>query len=231
VTVGTLENTAVSVSYDANGDTEFPTTFAFLDEEHLLVETSDDDGDTWTTLVLGTDYEVTGASDPEPGGNVSTAGLLGAVPNGTTVRITRQTPITQLNSFRTTGALPVTTIQESFVKLTMIAQEERAKSAALEALSGLVTVTDLADGARVAETFTTDADDVESTFPFDITVPGGESATNAIFRVFPNGDDGHRFDTPPVVQWTPTALNTISIVAIDGLDPNTEYVLAGLVIF
>lgn len=161
----TVENTACSVSYAGNDvRVDFPTTFRFLEEEHLVVETSDDDGETWTTLVLGDGYEVDGAGDDEPGGTVTTTD---PVETGTTLRITRETPRTQLNVFQTTGPLPAATIETSFDKLTMIAQEQDALREAAEA--GAVPV-DL-DPEVVTDTFVAQ-EPIEDTFPRNVACAG-----------------------------------------------------------
>ena len=55
----TLDSTASKVQYTQSGSTtEWPVPFKFLDNDHLIVITSVNDVD--TTLVLDTDYTVSG---------------------------------------------------------------------------------------------------------------------------------------------------------------------------
>lgn len=221
-----LENTQSQVTYTGNGvTTEFPTTFAFLEDDHLVVESSDDDGDTWTELTLDDDYTVDGAGEEEPGGTVTTDV---AVANGDKLRITRETPITQLAELQTSGPLPSKTIIQGLVKVTMWGQEMKRQQEELQALQDLVVISG-ADATHVTKDFTTDADAVEETFPFQVDCVGGNTARGGALNVYLRSDTSHRFDTPPFVQWVPGPGNKITVVAIDGLDPAKDYTVSGVV--
>ena len=225
----TVENTACSITYDGNdADTDFPTTFRFLAAAHLVVETSDDDGETWTTLTLDDDYEVAGANAAEPGGTVTTAD---PVATGTKLRITRSTPVTQLNSFQTTGSLPVATIETSFDKLTMIAQEQAAAIAELQGLGDLVDVGELADAIEVGEEINVDADSVDESFPLEIVCAGGQAAKYVVWQVERDGATDVPFAEPPHVQWVAGPTNKLTVQRISGLEPGVTYFLTGLVFF
>jgi hypothetical protein len=224
VSIQTVENTNSRIDYDGNDvRVDFPTTFAFLAESDLVVQTSDDDGETWTTLTLDDEYSVAGADDPEPGGTVT----FGTPPaTGTTVRLERSTPITQELEFQTSGPLPAKAVGEELAKLTFICQELARRVAALEALADLVNVTELADAVRIGPTVFTTADPAETTFPFNVACPGGENAEFIVWRVV--GDD--IFIEGAVVDWD-VGVDVITVKGITGLLPNVEYALKGLVFF
>lgn len=210
----TVENTAVSVTYDGDGSgTYYPTTFKFLADAHLVVETSANGGTTWVTKTLGADYSVLGAGAAEPGGAVI---MTVAVASGSKLRIKRRTPRTQLNSFRTTGPLPVATIEASFDKLTMIAQEDAAFIAALEAGTTGSTYT----ATRVTDTFTV-LDPLELTFPR--TVAAGVAPVTVIIGRIENLDQpGEVLDQPPSLAWSPSGTNFV-VHRVNGLTPGDAY--------
>jgi hypothetical protein len=105
------------VEYQGNESTStpYPITFRYDDPAWVLVEVIDEDN-VVNELALGADYTLTGeGSDIE--GNVVTGG--GAIPDTSTLRISRNTALTQSNSIVPNGAIPTSTIVASFDKLTM----------------------------------------------------------------------------------------------------------------
>ena len=111
--------TARSGPYAGNGSTtQFPYTFRILDEAHLTVVKTAADG-TETTLVLTTDYTVSGVGNAS-GGNVTTTS---APASGETLTILRGVPLTQETDWTNQGPFFAETVEESVDKLTMIAQQ------------------------------------------------------------------------------------------------------------
>lgn len=97
----TLTTTTSIAQYTSNGVTvaySFP--YRFLDNSHLVVTKTV--AAVTTTLVLGTDYTVTGAN-LTAGGTVT---LTVAVANGGTLKIARSTPKTQTCNFRVSSGAP-----------------------------------------------------------------------------------------------------------------------------
>lgn len=114
----TLTTTNSVVSYTSNGVTvAFATGFRFLDASHLVVIKTV--SGTPTTLVLGTDYTVSGAN-LAAGGTVT---LGTAIPNGATLKIARSTPKTQTCNLRTQGPATYASIEDCLDRLEMQAQE------------------------------------------------------------------------------------------------------------
>jgi hypothetical protein len=208
-----ITNTASQVSYTANGaGVVFAVPFRFLDEEHLLVEVKASGGTSFVTQVLDVDYTVSGEDD-DAGGSVT----FGPIPAlNSTVRITRVTPRTQETSFRNNGQSTFSPVlhERALDKLTMIAQEEDRRLAALEALGSLLNVATAANAAFFSEDVPS-AFDVEDAFPFAVAVANGANARAVVFRVYT--DDGTVLDVGPNVQWAPGPGNFITILKIDGL--------------
>lgn len=116
---GTLTTTANTIQYSGTGTSSFPVPFKFLAQTDLvLVKTNNSTGDA-TTLVLTTDYTVTGAGSAS-GGTVTT---VATVDSGYTLDITRTVPITQPTSLRSQGTFYPATHETVFDRLTMIAQQ------------------------------------------------------------------------------------------------------------
>lgn len=215
----TVEITTTSSVHAGNGvTTALPTGFRFLDDNDLVV-TQTIAGVT-TTLVKGTHYNVDGAGDDEPGGTVN---MLVAPANGTTITIERVTPVTQETEFGAFTRFNPEDHELALDKLTMVAQENRNRIEALESLGAIVTITNIT-GVRTDKDFATNAASVEATFPFNVVVANGSTATDCVLTRLQNLDDPTEvFDELPGVQWAPGVGNNVSIKRIGGLKPNTNY--------
>jgi hypothetical protein len=212
-----ITNTATSVNYTANGVTlDFATTFRFLDEEHLVVEVDDEE------QTLGSDYTVSGEDDDE-GGTVS---FLVAPAAASVVAISRETPVTQETSFRNNGQSTFSPVlhERALDKLTMIAQEERARTEALEALGATLATPVGGTLTIVNKDFTTNADSVEATFPLNVATAGPASGAWVV-RLVNRDDAAELFDESPAIQWDPGIGNNITLRRVDGLKPNTNYTI------
>ncbi|WP_270529581.1 phage tail fiber protein [Klebsiella pneumoniae] len=105
--------------YTGNGaTTQYDFTFRILDQSYLLVQTIDT-SENLRTLVLGTDYTVTGVNR-YPGGKVV---LSTALPTGYKISIERSTPVTQETSIRNQGGFFPEIHEDAFDKLTMLVQQ------------------------------------------------------------------------------------------------------------
>ena len=114
----TLDSTISRVQYtQAGSTTEWPVTYKFLDNEDLVVITTVDDVD--TTLVLDTDYSVTGAGDDE-GGTVT---ISPAVALGTLVTIYRVVDLDQPTQLTTAGGWYPQVHEAVFDRLAMQIQQ------------------------------------------------------------------------------------------------------------
>jgi len=100
----------------ANQVCPFP--YIFFDNTDLVV-TKLSSTNVLTTLVLNTDYSVTGAGVAS-GGSVT---IFAATPTSTKITIVRDLPETQLVSLTTGDRLPASTLERAFDKLTMLVQE------------------------------------------------------------------------------------------------------------
>lgn len=114
-----LTNLTTKTPYAGNGvTTVFPFTFKVFDPTHLVVtETVTATGVT-TTLVLNTDYTVTGVG-LDAGGSITRAS---APPTGTTGLIRRVMPLTQTADIRNQSAFYAATHEDVFDKAAMVDQ-------------------------------------------------------------------------------------------------------------
>jgi len=115
----TLTTTTSVAQYTSNGVTtvySFP--YRFLDNSYLVV-TKTDLSSVTTTLVLGTDYTVTGAN-LTAGGSVT---LTAAIPNNWILKIKRSTPKTQTCNFRTQGTFQPKALEDCLDRAEMQIQE------------------------------------------------------------------------------------------------------------
>ncbi len=215
----TVENQQCVVSYTVGaGEGEFPTTFKFLENAHLLVTLIRDDVPTVYTLDV--DYTVSGAGDPEPGGTVY---LVSPPDFDFTLTIERQTPVIQPINFITNGQYSPTVVERQADRLIMIEQENRHRLETLEA--GEVVTPAPGGGASVivTKTFTTDADAVEDTFPLTVALGDGLVPVSVQVSRAENLDDGAAiFNEPPGVDWSP-ASGSFSVKFLSGLEPDTNY--------
>jgi hypothetical protein len=92
--------------------------FRFLENAHLLVVKTDSSG-TEATLILTTDYTVTGAG-AESGGVLT---LIVALSVGYTLTIQRDVPVTQLADYTQSDSFPAQSHEDALDKLTMISQQ------------------------------------------------------------------------------------------------------------
>lgn len=114
----TVSSTTSRVTYATDGSsTAFPVSFYFLANADLVVLLVDADGNS-ETLVLTTDYTVSGAGN-ESGGTVT---LLSAPASGETLVIYRDPTLTQLTDYAPNDPFPAETHERALDKLTMICQ-------------------------------------------------------------------------------------------------------------
>jgi hypothetical protein len=216
---------ASSISYNGNSIAdEFAVPFKFLETDDLLVRTTTDAGETYTTLVEGVGYTVDGEGE-DSGGTVTTTD---PVATGTTIVIERNTDITQESDFAPQGAFPVARHETALDKLTLICQELDRRLAAQEALGDGVDVPELADAEEISDSITPTAP-VEAFFPMQIACAGGINARTVIWHVA--REDNAPMVEPPQVDWRRGPDNNITINYISGLEAGTEYSLVGLVFF
>ena len=135
----TISTTASRISYNGNGaTTAFSFPYRFLTNADLTVIKVAADG-TETTLVLNTNYTVTGADD-DAGGTVT---VSVAPLSGQRLVIYRSVSITQEVDYITGDAFPAETHERALDRLTMVAQQHQ----------------DAIDrSAKLSETSTADAD-------------------------------------------------------------------------
>ena len=116
----TISVTAVRMNYVGSGSlSSYPYTFRVDDETDLEVQQSDSDDDNATTLVLNSDYTVTGVGS-ESGGNV----ILGSnLASGYHLAITRVSPRLQSTDLEQRGSFNPETIEDRFDRITMLIQE------------------------------------------------------------------------------------------------------------
>ena len=214
----TVETEQSSKTYTGNSATEtFPTTFKFLHNSHITVTLIEDDVE--TVLTEDVDYTLTGAGDEE-GGDVT---INPAPTEDQTIYIERNTPILQDVDLRPAGPYLADTIEEMFDKLTLIAQENRRRIEAREAVE--TPEASSLDVVYADKTFLT-GDNVEDSFPMNVAVTGGSTATGAWAVRLRNLDDpSERFDEPPAIQADPGVGDNVSVKYCSGLKPNTNYTL------
>jgi hypothetical protein len=117
------------VAYAGNGSaTTFPTTFKFLDSEHVQCVRTTADGED-VLLEQDTDYAVSGAGE-ESGGTVTfpaASSDYGVLAEGQTLTIYREVPLTQETDWENSDEIDVEEIESADDKLTMIAQQQEDK--------------------------------------------------------------------------------------------------------
>lgn len=136
--------------YQGNSSAQsFTVSWPFFDSSDLVVKSTT--ASVTTTLVLNTDYSVTG-------GRNATTGLAGtgtvqttAVPaTGTTITITRRTPKVQPSAFAEASAFPSKTVEALLDRAIMVAQEVEDSDAILARVEDLETATGSVDDAVAA---------------------------------------------------------------------------------
>jgi len=120
-----LATTVTKVQYTANGSTTvFSFPYKFNTNTDLVVVVTNTSTGVDTTMVLTTDYTVTGAGVPA-GGSVT---FNVAPVNGRRVTITRVVPLTQETDYQPDDDFPAEVHEAALDKLTMIAQQLQSDS-------------------------------------------------------------------------------------------------------
>lgn len=115
----TVSSQVSSVSYLGDGVTTLlPVPFYFLEQEHLLVIRANLDGST-QTLILGSDYSVSGAGN-QAGGSVT---MFIAPESGIKILIERSVPATQETDYVANDPFPAESHERALDKLTMLVQQ------------------------------------------------------------------------------------------------------------
>lgn len=114
----TVETSLARAQYATNGTTgPWTVPFYFLEDEHLQVIYTDEDGN--ETVLTSADYSVTGAGD-ENGGTVTT---VDSYVTGGTITILRDIEALQEVDLVDGDSLPSETLERAFDKLTMLLQQ------------------------------------------------------------------------------------------------------------
>jgi hypothetical protein len=125
-----ITSTTAKAAYAGNGSaTAFPTTFKFLENEHVVCVLTNTDGED-TVLELDTDYAVAGAGNDE-GGTVSFPAAGSTYPilaAGETLTVYREVPLTQETDWENSDEIDVEEIEAADDKLTMLCQQIDAKA-------------------------------------------------------------------------------------------------------
>ncbi|MDW9226816.1 hypothetical protein C7S15_1377 [Burkholderia cepacia] len=101
--------------------TTFPIPFYFLRETDIIVDKIDAGGGALDSLVLGTDFTVSGAGS-ESGGAITTTSSIVA---GFVLRIARVVPVTQESEYQQNDPFPSKTTEKALDKLTMLVQQQK----------------------------------------------------------------------------------------------------------
>lgn len=113
-----------TVSYTGSGTTgPFTVPFYFLEDSHLLVVKETIATGVRATLVLTTEYTVSGADD-SAGGTVT---LIASLSSAYKLHVERNVPITQTSAYPRNDPFPAATHERAVNKLTMIDQQLSAK--------------------------------------------------------------------------------------------------------
>lgn len=120
----TVTTSTASVSYTGSGTTgPFTVPFYFLDDSHLLVTKETIATGARSTLVLTTDYTVSGEGE-QAGGTVT---LVSSLSSSYRLHIDRNVPLTQTSAYPRNDPFPAATHEQAVNKLTMIDQQQEAK--------------------------------------------------------------------------------------------------------
>ena len=116
----TVQTTTSRADYTGNGvTTTFSVPFYFLDSSHLVVYRTDVNTGAVTTLVITTDYSVTGAGVSAGGSITCTV----APTANQKISILRNVPLTQLTHYVENDPFPAATHESALDKLTMEVQQ------------------------------------------------------------------------------------------------------------
>jgi len=125
-----ITSTTAKAIYAGNGSAaSFPTTFKFLENEHVVCVLTNADGED-TVLELDTDYTVAGAGNDEGGTVTFPAGASPRAPlaAGETLTVYREVPLTQETDWENSDEIDVEEIEAADDKLTMLCQQIDAKA-------------------------------------------------------------------------------------------------------
>ena len=136
------QTTFVSYTGNASTVTPYPVTFRYDEAAWVTVEEIEADG-TITPLSLGTDFTL-GGNGSTTTGTVITSGR--AISGTSTLRISRDTALTQTVSLAVNGVLPSSVIEAEFDKITMAQLDQKRRQSAGDARS-----LRLPDGETAAE--------------------------------------------------------------------------------
>lgn len=117
----TVTTDVQSIVYDTDGSTAvFPIPFYFLRAADITAELVDAE-DNLTTLVLGTDFTITGAGQPS-GGTLTATSPFAA---GYKLHAYRVVPVTQESQYQQNDPFPAKTTEKALDKLTMLIQQQK----------------------------------------------------------------------------------------------------------
>lgn len=125
------QTTFVSYTGNASTVTPYPVTFRYDEAAWVTVEEIEADG-TITPLSLGPDFTL-GGNGSTTTGTVTTTGR--AIPGTSTLRISRDTALTQTVSLAVNGVLPSSVIEAEFDKITMAQLDQKRRQSAGDARS------------------------------------------------------------------------------------------------
>lgn len=118
----TVSSQTAKVSYAGNGSTKtFAVNFYFLADGDLRISKRAANG-TETTLVLTTNYTVSGAGNPS-GGSITLTSGTAAPATGETITISRNVPLTQETDYQANDDFPAESHERALDKLTMEVQQ------------------------------------------------------------------------------------------------------------
>lgn len=117
----TVSTTESQIDYTGNGATVFAIPFLFLANGDLVL-TKMDANDLVTTLVLGSDYTLSGAKNPSGG----TATLTAPLTTGNRLRIARVMTPVQETDLRNQGKFYQQTIEDAFDYVTLLVQQYKS---------------------------------------------------------------------------------------------------------
>ena len=222
----TVSTTTNSQSYAGSGTSPFNFPYKFFADTDLIVTRRTSAG-VLTTLVLNTDYTVTGAGS-EGGGTVTPT----ASETGNTITVTRQLPRTQETDYSDLGPFPAEATETALDRLIMLMQEtyERtgnalriptggvnydAGSLKIENLANAVNLTDAANLASV-----------QALIAASGNVPSPNSAqVGALYRALSAGSSGWWIgsQTIPSAATVDLSASTAPVVLISGSTTITSF--------
>lgn len=228
MSVSNTSSSATFIGDDVSEDFALP--FRVLEDDDLLVRTTADDGETYTTLVLDDDYELDGVGPDDGTGTPEGVTLTltgGVLALGTDLVVERTTDPTQETVFQPQGPFSPITVSRIGDKNTLLIQELLRRIAVLESLGDLVEIDELSSALVITDDLIA-SDPVEDSFPLSIACANGGNASFIVWTIRSAGDSP--LFTPAGVEWHP-GVDAVVIDSIDGLTPGETYTISGLVFF